>query len=67
MIAKPELKKVDTDGDGIPDTFAMVGTKPAPAIAPAAAPRAPAVRKIPVQTIPISSITQASVGQWETL
>lgn len=36
VLAKPPLKKVDTDGDGIPDTWVMVELKPTPTATPSA-------------------------------
>lgn len=36
VLAKPTLKQVDTDGDGIPDTWVMVGPKSTPTAAPRA-------------------------------
>jgi len=44
-----------------PSDTQIAGAVPVPAAT------APVIRKIPVRTTPISNITQASIGQWETL
>jgi len=62
VTAKPELKKVDTDGDGIPDTYVLIGgptqAKPKPKKKP------PPPEAVSADTIQVTDITTSGENEF---